>query len=137
MPPPELPRDAPVGRLLERVDREPVLRLGVVADAPLAERLDRRRAELLHRAPPLERDQRLDARVAALARPDRVAVRLALLDEAALLGPLEHPRARLLLREPGEIAGLGVHPSVGPDHDRLGEPVRPPDLEVESGRGPA
>ena len=32
--PPELARDAPVGCVLERVDREAVLALGVVADAP-------------------------------------------------------------------------------------------------------
>ena len=83
--PPELPRDAPVGRLLERLDREAVLALGVVADAPRLERLDRGARELVHPAPPLRRDERLDARVAALAGADRVAVVLALLELAVLL----------------------------------------------------
>src|SRR5205814_7446057 len=55
--PPELARDAPVGRLLERLDREPMLALGVVADALGAQRLDRRARELVHPAPPLERHE--------------------------------------------------------------------------------
>src|SRR3712207_8996441 len=40
---PELPRDAPIGRVLERVDREAVLALGVVDDAALAQRPERDR----------------------------------------------------------------------------------------------
>ena len=91
VPPPELARDVPVGRVGERVDREPVLRLGVVAHAARLQSLDRRRAELVHAAPPLKRDQRLDAALAALADGDRVAVGLAPLDQAALLAPGEHP----------------------------------------------
>ena len=83
--PPELPRDVPVRRVLERVDREAVLRLGVVAHA--ARRAARRSPAARARpsAPPLERDERLDAALAALADGDRVAVRLALLEQAALL----------------------------------------------------
>jgi hypothetical protein len=50
--------------------------------------LERGLLQLLHRAPPLERDQRLDAGLAALAERDRVAVRLALLQLSALLDPL-------------------------------------------------
>ena len=57
-----------------------MLALRVVADAPLAQRLERRPSRLLHRAPPLERDQRLDPRVAALAGADRVPVALSLLE---------------------------------------------------------
>ena len=41
VPPPELARDVPVGRVLERVDGEAVLRPGVVADPMRAKRLDR------------------------------------------------------------------------------------------------
>src|SRR5207249_4392382 len=58
--PPQLARDAPVGRVLERLDREAVLALGVVADAPGAQRLECRPRELVHPAPPLGRDERLD-----------------------------------------------------------------------------
>ena len=54
-------------------------------DAPLAQRLERRLLQLVHRAPPLERDQRLDPALAALAERDRVTVRLALLELPALL----------------------------------------------------
>src|SRR5262249_26440249 len=85
--PPELPRDAPGGRLLERLDRETVLALGMKDDLPRAERLDRRRGKLGHHAPPLRRHERLDARVAALTRADRVAVVLALVELVVLLQP--------------------------------------------------
>ena len=47
---------------------------GWIADAPFAERRQRRLLQLLHRAPPLERDQRLDPRSAPLAGRDRVPV---------------------------------------------------------------
>ena len=106
VPPPELPRDVPVGRVGERVDREAVLRLGVVAHAARLQSLDRRRAELVHAAPPLERDQRLDAALAALADGDRVAVGLTALDEAALLAPGQHAAAGFLLIESCKLAGL-------------------------------
>src|SRR4029453_15424947 len=102
-PPPQLARDAPVGRLLERGNREPVLGLGVVADAALFQCRDRRRCGLFHRTPPLQGDERLDARVAALARAHRMPVRLALLDETALVGPCDEACSRLLLRETGEV----------------------------------
>src|SRR5206468_474113 len=82
--PPELPRDVPVRRALERVDCEAMLRLGVVPHASGAQRVQRRLLELLHRAPPLERDQRFDPVLAALAESDRVPVGLALLEQAAL-----------------------------------------------------
>ncbi len=103
--PPELARDAPVGRVLERVDREPVLRLGVEAHAPLAQRGERRLLQLVHRAPPLERDQRLDPALAALAERDRVPVGLALLEQAALAAPGEDPLLGLLLREARRARG--------------------------------
>ena len=60
-----------------------------------------------------------------------MAVRLALLDEPALLGPGEDARARLLLRRAGEIAGHLAHAPVPADRHRLGEAVVAPDLEVE------
>ena len=127
--PPELPRDAPVGRLLEGLDREAVLALGVVADAPLAQRLDRRARELVHPAPPLGRDERLDPRVAALARPHRVAVGLALLELAALLEPGDDPRVGLRLRH--ALEALCREPAVRPDHGQRLEVVVAPDLEVD------
>ena len=90
VPPPQLARQAPVGRLLQRLDREAVLRLGVVPHAALLQRGDGRAGGLVHAAPPLQRDERLDAGVAALARPDRVPVVLALDEPPALLHPSEH-----------------------------------------------
>ena len=131
MPPPELARDVPVGRILERVDRVPVLRLGVVADPSRPECLERRLLELLHRAPPLQRDQRLDSALAALAERDGVPVRLAPLEQAVLPDPVEDPRLGLLLRQAGELTGLVVHATVGADHGQLRKAVVTSDLEVE------
>ena len=74
-----------------------MLRLGVVADAPRAQGLERRLPRLVHRTPPLERDQRLDPGVAPLTRADRVSVRLRTFEPAALPQPVEHPLARVLL----------------------------------------
>ena len=130
MPPPELARDVPVRDLLEGADRELVLALGVVADAPLAQGCERRPGRLLHRAPPLERDQGLDARVAALAGPDRMAVALAPLERVVLLQPCQHPLVGLLLCEPGELARLLGHPPVGADHRQRGQAVVAADVEV-------
>ena len=105
-------------------------RSGVKRTRPSLTAATRRRGQLLHRAPPLEHDQRLDAGVAALAGADRVAVRLAAVELPALLQPREHARAGLLLRQAGEVAGLVVHPAVGADHRELRELVVAPDLEV-------
>src|SRR5664280_2683625 len=131
MAPPELPGDAPVGRLLERLDREAVLRLGMEADAPLAQRLQRRLLQLLHRAPPLQRDARLDAGLAALAEGDRVTEGLARDEQIALLAPSENALRRLFLSQAGELRHLVVHASVGADHARLTQPMRTPDLEID------
>ena len=134
VPPPELARDAPVGRLLERLDREPVLALRVVADAPLAQRLDRRARELVHRAPPLRRDERLDPRVAALAGADRVAVGLPLLELAALLEPRDDPLVGLLLRQPSKPSAAFMRPS-GPITVSVGSPWSRP-ISKSSGSWP-
>src|SRR4249919_1946543 len=120
MPPPELPRDVPVRRVLERVDREAVLRVRVIPDATLVQRFERRLLELLHPAPPLERDQRLDPALAPLAERDRVAVRLALDQQPALAEPLEDALFRLVLGEAGELAGGLVHAPVEPYDRQLG-----------------
>ena len=107
-----------------------MLRLGVVPDAARAKHLERRLLQLVHAAPPLEGDERLDPALAALADGDRMAVRLALLEQAALLAPGEHERPRLLLRQPGDLGHDVVHAAVGADHHRLGQAVRAADLEV-------
>src|SRR5262245_92497 len=111
--PPQLPRDVPVGRILERVDREAMLALRVVAHLVRAQRRERALLELLHRAPPLQRDAWLDARLAALAARDRMAVGLALLELPALLEPGDDLLAGLLLRQP--LEPLGGHAPVGAD----------------------
>src|SRR5204863_470667 len=126
--PPELPRDAPVGRLLERLDGEAVLALGVVADAPRAQRVECRPCELVHPAPPLRRDERLDPRVTALAPTDGVPVVLALLELVVLLEPGDDVIVRPLLRHP--LEALRGHTSVGADHGQRREVVVASDLEV-------
>ena len=107
-----------------------MLRLGVVADAPLAQRLERRLARLLHCAPPLERDERLDPGVAALTGPDGVPVALSLLELTALAQPLDDALVGLGLGKPGKLAGGLVHPAVGADHGQNRQVVAPADLEV-------
>ena len=69
--------------------------------------------------------------MAALARPDGVPVRLALLDETALLRPGEHTFTRVLLPAACEVAGGLVHQPVRTDDHRLGKSVVAADLEVE------
>ena len=127
--PPELARHAPVRRLLERLDRESVLALGVVADAPHLQRLDRRPCELVHAAPPLQRDERLDAGVAALTRADRVAVVLPLLELPLAGQPVEDDAVRLGLGQPLESLRTD-HPAVGADDGERLEAVIAADLEV-------
>ena len=113
MAPPDLARDVPVGGVLERFDREAVLRLGMETHAAGAHRLERRLLQLVHRAEPLQRDPRLDARLAAVADADGVAVRLALLELVVLLEPREDALVGLFLVA-GEVAGRVVHPASGP-----------------------
>ena len=68
--------------------------------------------------------------MAALAGADGVAVVLALLEPVVLLQPGEDRLVGLLLRLPGEVAGLLVHAPVGADHGEGLELVVAADLEV-------
>ena len=129
--PPDLPRDVPVRGALERFDRESVLRVRVVTHAPRPEPLERRLLQLAHRAPPLQRDPGLDPTLAALAESDRVTVGLPLFELAVFADPREDALLRLLLREPGELAGLLAHAAVGPDDGRLSKLVRTADFEIQ------
>ena len=128
--PPDLARDAPGAHVPHPVEVDPREALGREADASFLDGRDRRRGELLHRAPPLQHDERLDARVAALARGHGVAVRLLSLEEPALAHPREDALTRLRLRQPGEVPRPFAHAPVEPDHGQLLEPVLAPDLEV-------
>ncbi len=69
--------------------------------------------------------------MAALAGADRVPVRLALLHEAALVGPRDDASPGLVLRQTGELSGDLAHPPVPADGHRLGKPVVASDVEVE------
>ena len=53
------------------------------------------------------------------------------------LQPREDALVGLLLRQPGEVARLVVHPAVGADHGQLRQAVVAPDLVVESDRARA
>ncbi len=105
-------------------------RSGRKTHAPVPDRCDRRRRELGHLAPPLQRDQRLDPRAATVAVADRVPVRLRGLEQLLLAEPGDDPLLGLLLLEPGELAGGVVHEPVEPDDGELRKPVRAADLEV-------
>ena len=136
MAPPDLAGDVPVRRVLER------LRSRSGAATPGGSGRGRERSassagfsQLLHRAPPLQRDPRLDPALAAVAERDRVPVRLALLELAVLAcSHCEDALVRLLLRQPGELAGLVVHPPVRSDHRQLRQAVVAADLVVRAGR---
>src|SRR5207253_1209073 len=102
-------------------DREAMLRLRVVAHAALPQRRERRLLEVVHPAPPLQRDKRLDPALAPLAESDRVPVGLALDEQASFADPGEDALLGLLLGEARELARLGVHPRIRPDHGQLRE----------------
>ena len=106
-------------------DRELVLRLGVVPHTPLAQRLERGLAQLLHRHPPLERDERLDPRVAALARADRSA------GSAPASRAGRAPSAR---RESRSSASSCVSPASSPAFSFI-RPSRPITVIGRAGRG--
>lgn len=108
-----------------------MLRFGVVAHAPFAERVERGPRRLFHRAPPLERDQRLDPCMAALAGADGMPVALPLLELVVLRQPRDDPLVGLFLRQSGELARGLVHPAVGPDHGQGRQPVVGADSEVD------
>src|SRR5439155_4643866 len=82
-------------------------------------------------APPLQRDARLDATVAAIAERHRVTVGLALLELAVPLQPLEDTLVRFFLAQARELPGLLVHPAVRSDHGDLGQTVIATDLVVQ------
>src|SRR4029077_20993753 len=103
----------------------------VEADATRLERLDRGACELVHAAPPLRGDERLDPGVAAprraarmpggldpawaaLARPDRMPVVLALPQLAVAGQPVEDDLVRLRLGQP--LEAVCDHAAVEPDH---------------------
>ncbi len=107
-----------------------MLRLGMEAHSARAQGFQCGLLQLRHRAPPLQRDPRLDARLAAIAERNRVPVRLALLDLVAVAEPGEDALLRLILCQPGELTGRVVHPSVRADHSQLGKVVVETDLVV-------
>src|SRR5262249_60328067 len=96
-----------------------MLRLGVEPHPAGAHRLERRLLQLVHRAPPLRRDQRLDPVLAAVAERDGMPVRLALLELVALAEPGEDAFLGLLLRQALEPAGLPRHATVPTHHPPL------------------
>ena len=90
------------------------------------------RGHRLHLAPPLQRDERLDARAGALAVADGVPVALALLERPCPAQPLDDVVGGLLLGEADELRrDIARHAAVEADHGRLGQPVVAPDLEVD------
>ena len=130
MPPPQLPRDAPVvdvGHPLE-VDLRPVVRQeDHAAVLHGADGLGRQRADLHE---PLRGHERLDHRAAAIAVPHRVAVLGDLLEEAFLLQLLHQRLARLEPVLPGVGAGVLRHPAVFVDHRHARQRVALPHREV-------
>jgi hypothetical protein len=69
--------------------------------------------------------------MAPLARADRVAITLRLLQLPPLAKPLDDQCSRFLLCEPHELASLFVHAAVRRQHHRFRQPVRTANLEVD------
>ena len=129
--PPELAADAPGPDALHPVEVDALPALRVDPHAVVADDLDRGLGELVHRAEPLQRDQRLDPLARAVRERDRVRV-LLLAGDPALLAQLGDDRLlRLGRAHPHERSRSRLDdPPVGADHRDLLEPVRAADLEV-------
>src|SRR5262249_28952018 len=115
MAPPELPRDAPRPDVLHPV----VVRLRPASrddlDPALPDGLDRLGGQRLRVHVPLLGAQGLDARLAAIAESDRVAMGLDVIDEPERLHVLDDPLAGLEAVEPRVLPRLGRHLAVEAD----------------------
>ena len=109
MPPPQLPRNAPVADVVHpfEIRLRPIRR--DERDAPVLHRRDRRLGQRLHLHPPLLRHQRLHHRLAAMAFADAELVRLDLFQQPELLQLRDHLLARLIAVEPRELARRRGH----------------------------
>lgn len=130
MPPPQLPGDAPVPDPLEPVEVHLRPPLGDEPDPPVPHRRDRRLGKGLHPDEPLGGDLGLDPGLAALAVPDRVAVRDDLLKKALFLQPPDHFLPGLEPVEAGEGTALPADRPVGVEDVDRGETVALSDLPV-------
>jgi len=131
VPPPELPRDAPVADVLEPVEVRLLPALGDETDLARARRLHGRPRQLLHPHEPLLGEERLDDRVAAVALADRVPVRLPLLEQAVRLELADDGLAGLFPVHPRKRAGdLGHLPELV-DGGEDGETVPLADRKVD------
>ena len=131
--PPQLARDVPVADVLHPVleRRVPALRHDPEPRLPIGR--EHRLGERLHLHEPLIAQARLDDGVAAVAAPQRVAVRLDLLEQAPLLEHVHDPLACLESVQVGERLGHArgvLHASVLGHHQRHLELVPQADLEV-------
>src|SRR5262249_16382856 len=102
MSPPELPGPVPRADAPQPVEADAAVHRGVEGQRAVLERLDRRPRKLGHVAPPLERDERLDACAGALAVADGVPVALALLQPALAPEPVDDVLGRLVLGQPDQ-----------------------------------
>ena len=130
VPPPDLPRDAPVADVLHPVVVGALPLLGDDARALLAHRGERRLRERLRAHEPLRRERGLDDGVAAVAVPERDGVLLAPHEQAALLEVGDDRLARREAVEPGVRPGRRRHPRRVVHDAGRGEVVPPPGLEV-------
>ncbi len=137
VPPPELARDAPVVDVFEPVQVDALEALRHERHPAIVRRLDCRRCKRRHLDEPLLADQGLDHRVAPLAMPNGMSMRLHLDQRAVRLQPLNHPPPCFGHRHPGEGPGGLVHRAVQVHHERHREAVPAADLEVVGivGRG--
>ncbi len=116
MPPPELPRNAPVADVVHplEIGLRPVG--GNERDAAVFHRGDRRRRQRLHLHPPLLRNQRLHHRLAAMAFADAQLVRLDLYQVAQLLQLRDDALAGFVAIQTREFPRRRGHLGVFADH---------------------
>ena len=110
---PELAADVPVAQSAQPVEVRALVALRVPADLAGGRRGERLVAHRLHAQPPLLADQGLDHRVAAVAVPDLVRVRLLFDQESLRLQVGDDFLAGLERRQAVVRKARHVHPAVG------------------------
>ena len=108
VPPPQLPRDAPVALLAQPIEIRASVPVRVERDPAVADRLHGLLGQVGHRDEPLVRQVRLDGRLRAVAVADLGLVRLGAFKQVLGLEVLNNLLAGLVPVEAGVRAAVGV-----------------------------
>ena len=131
MAPPQLARDAPIADVLHPVVIHTLEPPGDHPNAAVFNSIDRRARQRLHPHEPLLAEHRLDDRPTALAMPDRMPVRLDLLDQPQPLKVGDDDLAAFEAVHSLVRPRLGVHRAVACHRDDRRQAVSLANLEVD------